>query len=121
MHHKSASYLATDEDARRCDDPPVFDKCVFHLVGERSAEGEKSAGGNRGGEERGSEGRREANAVRGKQRGDAQELRKTQGGETDRSRPGWRSKQLIKDLPNAPLTLEDCVLSEPYGVSMDSV
>ena len=39
--HQSASYLATDEDERRCDDLPVFDKCVFHLVGERSTE-EKS-------------------------------------------------------------------------------
>lgn len=39
--HQSASYLATDEDERRCDDLPVFDKCVFHLVGERSAEEKK--------------------------------------------------------------------------------
>lgn len=61
--HQSGSYLATDEDERPCDDRPVFDKCVFHLVGERSTEGKKSARGNRGGEERASEGRCEANAV----------------------------------------------------------
>lgn len=69
---KAPSYLATDEDERRCDDLPVFDKCVFHLVGERSAGGKKSARGSRGGDERASEGRCEANAVRGKQRGDVQ-------------------------------------------------
>lgn len=36
--HQSPTYLATEEDERRCDDLPVFDKCVFHLVGERSTE-----------------------------------------------------------------------------------
>lgn len=36
--HQSASYLATDEDARRCDHLPVSGKCVFHLVGEKSGE-----------------------------------------------------------------------------------
>lgn len=51
------SYLATGEDERRCDDQPVFDKCVFHLVGEWSAEGKKSERVNRGGEERGSGGK----------------------------------------------------------------
>lgn len=35
-------YLATDEDERWCDELSVFDKCVFQLIGERSAEGEKS-------------------------------------------------------------------------------
>lgn len=49
--HQSTLYLATGEDERRCDDLPVFDKCVFHLVGERSTEGKKSARGSRGGEE----------------------------------------------------------------------
>lgn len=39
--HRSALYLATDEDARQCDDLPIFGKCVFHLVGEKSTE-EKS-------------------------------------------------------------------------------
>lgn len=39
---QSTSYLATDEDERRCDELPVFDKSVFQLIGERSAEGKKS-------------------------------------------------------------------------------
>lgn len=65
---QSTSYLATDEDERRCDELPVFDKSVFQLIGEQSAEGKKkSARGSRGGEERADEGRCEANALRGKQ------------------------------------------------------
>lgn len=71
-------YLATGEDERRCDDLPVFDKCVFHLVGERSTDEKKkkSARGSRGGEQRSSEGRREA--VRGNQAHKAE--RDTDGG-----------------------------------------
>lgn len=63
---QSASYLATGEDERRCDELPVFDKCVFQLIGERSAEGTKSARGSTGGEERARAGRCEANALRGR-------------------------------------------------------
>ena len=59
---QSTSYLATGEDETRCDELPVFDKCVFQLIGERSAEGgdRKSLAQSRGGEERASEGRCEA-------------------------------------------------------------
>lgn len=67
---QSTSYLATDEDERRRDELPVFDKCVFQLIGERSAEEKKSARGSRGGEERAREGRCQANALRGKRRED---------------------------------------------------
>jgi len=70
--HQSTSYLATEEDERRCDDLPVFDKCVFHLVGEKSTEEKKSARGKRGGEERTSEGRCEANTVKQRDREDQQ-------------------------------------------------
>lgn len=51
--HPSISILATVEDESRRDDLPVFDKCVFHLIGERSTEGKKVRG------ERAGEGRRE--------------------------------------------------------------
>lgn len=74
---QSASYLATGEDERRCDELPVFDKCVFQLIGERSAEGTKSARGSTGGEERARAGRCEANALRGRRR---RELRKSAEG-----------------------------------------
>lgn len=50
---KRASYLATGEDERRGDDLRVFDKCVFHLVGERRAAERSQRQGTR-------EGRREA-------------------------------------------------------------
>jgi len=105
--HQSGSYLATDEDERPCDDRPVFDKCVFHLVGERSTEGKKSARGNRGGEERASEGRCEANAVNDSTR----EAGKDTGGrERGRERKSARLReskesQRIKDLAKRPLTL----------------
>lgn len=117
--HQSSSYLATDEDERRCDDLPVFDKCVFHLVGERSAEGKKSARGSRGGEERGSEGRCEANAVRGKQREDVERHREKKLTELCHAEDGVKENKQEKNKKSetqraADLTLEDCVLSEPY-------
>lgn len=55
---------------------------------------------------------------------------KTVGAEKDReekltklshTEAGVKEKLHIKDLPNAPLMLEDCVLSEPNRVSMYSV
>lgn len=113
--HQSTSYLATDEDERLCDDLSVFDKCVFHLVGERSTEGKKSTRGNRGGEERASEGRCEANTVKKRAREDEQSWERHR--EKRRTLPDWkRSKSknsLSKTWPNANLTLEDRVLSEP--------
>lgn len=111
--HQSASYLATDEEERPCDDLPVFDKSAFHLVGERRTGGEKSARGKRGGEERASEGRFEANAVK----------ENCRSWETDREKEIFfffflKTARLREKRPYTHLTQRDCVFSEPYGVSI---
>lgn len=116
--HQSASFLATDEDEQRCDDLPVFDKCVFHLIGEKSARG-KSRRRNR--EWTAKEGRCEANSLRGTQKKRVAEL----GRETARPQPtgggGGRKRKLQQIWSTARLVHERCVLSEPHRVSMNSV
>lgn len=87
-----ASYLATGEDERRCDDLRLFDKSVFHLVGERRK------GGRRRGSRGGGEGRCEGDGVSGRRADEERQHRAHQ-------RPPSRA---------ALLTRRDCVfLSEP--------
>lgn len=98
-------YLATDEDERRWDDPPVFNKCVFHLVGEESAEekvSQREQGRGRetprkGVEQTLREGNRELQWER------HPELRDAQGVGNSGRRKSKRKKERVKELANMPV------------------